>query len=115
MPPQALLRYDWPGNVRELRNVIERAMVLEEADWIQPSSLQLEPKGPPVSVEEQPASGTLEEAEKAMLLKALETTHGNQTRAAAILGISRDALRYKMKKFNVGRRDEAGPDQQASA
>ncbi len=104
---EALLRYDWPGNVRELRNMIERAIILEDSDWIQPASLQLEVKGPAASVEEQPASGTLEEAERTMLLKALETTNGNQTRAAAILGISRDALRYKMKKFNAGRRDDA--------
>jgi transcriptional regulator with PAS, ATPase and Fis domain len=113
---QALVRYPWPGNVRELRNMIERAIILEESDWIQPGSLQLEIRGPVDPVEDPaPASGTLEANERSMLVKALESTSGNQTRAAAILGISRDALRYKMKKFNLGRHDEPDSDQRVQS
>ena len=117
----ALLAHDWPGNVRELRNVIERAMVLEEADWIQASNLQIaaDPARPPLLALEQSASAddssapvampaqsgpfevSLEEAEKNLVKKALERAGGNQTRAAVLLGVTRDTLRYKMKKFNL--------------
>jgi len=117
----ALLAHDWPGNVRELRNVIERAMVLEEADWIQASNMQIaaDPARPPLLAFEQSASAddqpaplplqaqtapfevSLEEAEKNLVRKALERAGGNQTRAAVLLGVTRDTLRYKMKKFNL--------------
>jgi len=106
-----LLGYDWPGNVRELRNVIERAMVLEESDWIQASSLHIasEPGDMPAITLQQRPDGkqeerfdvSLEEAEKSLLIKALEKAQGNQTRAAVLLGITRDTLRYKIKKFNL--------------
>jgi transcriptional regulator with PAS, ATPase and Fis domain len=115
-----LLAHDWPGNVRELRNVIERAMVLEEADWIQGSNLQIASdtgKLPLSRIEEllpseqypseehvsqtAPFEVSLEEAEKNLVKKALEKSGGNQTRAAVLLGVTRDTLRYKMKKFNL--------------
>jgi len=118
----ALLAHDWPGNVRELRNVIERSMVLEEADWIQVSNLQIasDRATPPSLAFERSASAddqspgtplshgqpapfevSLEEAEKNLVKKALERAAGNQTRAAVLLGVTRDTLRYKMKKFNL--------------
>jgi DNA-binding NtrC family response regulator len=106
-----LLEYDWPGNVRELRNVIERAMVLEDSNWIQASSLHMGTPGvnpllagsPDESEEAEEASFTmsLEEIERKLLSKALLKAAGNQTRAAVILGITRDTLRYKMKKFSL--------------
>jgi len=106
-----LLGYDWPGNVRELRNVIERAMVLEESDWIQASSLHIAAQSadmPTVAIQpradgklEEKFDVSLEEAEKSLLVKALEKAQGNQTRAAVLLGITRDTLRYKIKKFNL--------------
>ncbi len=102
-----LLGYDWPGNVRELRNVIERSMVLEESDWIQASSMQISPVAsdiPPLMAQPQADDKfdvSLEEAEKSLLVKALEKAEGNQTRAAVLLGITRDTLRYKIKKFNL--------------
>ncbi|MGD0437753.1 MAG: sigma 54-interacting transcriptional regulator, partial [Bryobacteraceae bacterium] len=109
-----LLAGEWPGNVRELRNVIERGMVLEEADWIQASSLQIAYSGkvPLVAFQESsvqtdprapdaPFEVSLEEAEKNLVKKALEKAGGNQTRAAVLLGVTRDTLRYKMKKFNL--------------
>jgi DNA-binding NtrC family response regulator len=134
-----LLQYDWPGNVRELKNAIERAMILEEADYIRPTYLPIQVTGqpqayentPPVSppegevaatpaivsnaaaaawrplasgrmipVLELPKQGTsLEEVEKELVGLALRQTGGNQTHAAKLLDISRDALRYKMKKY----------------
>jgi len=114
---EALLAYEWPGNVRELRNTIERVMVLEETNWVQPSSLQLGEGGfkPTLApsthaLQLQPIAGevTLEEAERNMLVKALEKAGGNQTRAAVLLGISRDTLRYKIKKYNLRRPSDLG-------
>ncbi len=104
-----LLAHDWPGNVRDLRNVIERAMVLEEAQWIQGSNLQIaadtrsavRSAPEPLAPKDGPFQVSLEEAEKNLVMKALEKSGGNQTRAAVLLGITRDTLRYKMKKFNL--------------
>jgi len=105
-----LLAYDWTGNVRELRNIMERATLLEETEWIQVPSLQLESRssaamdakaGAEAAVAVSGAPATLEETERTMLLQALEKSYWNQTRAAVLLGISRDALRYKVKKFNL--------------
>ncbi|HZU27679.1 MAG TPA: sigma 54-interacting transcriptional regulator [Bryobacteraceae bacterium] len=110
---EALVAYDWPGNVRELRNMMERAMILEETDWIRTTSLQMErrqdrPAAPGVAAAspQPPTGSTLEQTERAMLVNALETANWNQTRAAVLLGISRDALRYKMKKFSLSRNAE---------
>jgi DNA-binding NtrC family response regulator len=104
-----LLSHVWPGNVRELRNVMERAMVLEDADRIQSGSLQIRMDGArvpealqaAVGVSDAPFQTSLEEAERNLLTRALEKSGGNQTRAAMLLGITRDTLRYKMKKFNL--------------
>jgi PAS domain S-box-containing protein len=105
---QILTAHDWPGNIRELRNAIERAMVLEDSEWIRPSSLAL---GPGRLASAQPSepplvAGTAEgmslgEAERTMVLNALQRAGWNQTRAAALLSITRDTLRYKMKKFKL--------------
>jgi transcriptional regulator with PAS, ATPase and Fis domain len=104
-----LLAHDWPGNVRELRNAIERSMILEESALITPPSLPIaitrpESGSPPAAAAglEIPTDGlSLEENERTLLAKALEKTNGNQTQAARLLRITRDTLRYKMKKFNL--------------
>jgi len=105
-----LLSHDWPGNVRELRNAIERSMILEDSSLITPSSLPIaisRPESGPVASAssaplEIPTDGlSLEENERSLLAKALEKTNGNQTQAARLLRITRDTLRYKMKKFNL--------------
>jgi PAS domain S-box-containing protein len=105
----ALMSHAWPGNVRELRNVVERAMVLEESERIQSSSLYLASNGGALGrtgaqqpeEAEAPFQASLAEAEKNLVMKALHKASGNQTRAAVLLGITRDTLRYKMKKFNL--------------
>lgn len=104
----SLQAYYWPGNVRELRNVIERAMILECKDLLGVEDLPAEIlDSPGIQVEgacpfRLPDSGyPLEEVEHEMVHQALEKTRGNQTHAARLLEISRDALRYKMKKFNM--------------
>ena len=103
-----MLAHDWPGNVRELRNAVERAMILEESALLRPGSLPIsltQPDGrdtPALRRPEIPDEGlSLEENERMLLVRALEKTSGNQTQAARLLRITRDTLRYKMKKFNL--------------
>jgi two-component system response regulator AtoC len=101
--------YDWPGNVRELRNVIERAMLLEETNVLQPSSIQFAsaraPRGsapvPETHPQTPPADFSLKNSERSLIVQVLEKTAGNKTKAAALLGISRDILRYRMKKLKL--------------
>lgn len=114
--------YHWPGNVRELRNVIERVMILEDTDqvttkWL-PRDLIREEEAhgrrehnPPVEsgsvTGERPAAEfvipekgiNLEMVELSLVQQAMERSGGNQTRAAELLGISRDQLRYRLKKI----------------
>ena len=107
----ALLSHTWPGNVRELRNTVERAMILEDTAWVQISSLGIRPQAcaagaapqHPVEVAPIHPGMSLGEAEKSMLFDALNKTNWNQSRAARLLKITRDTLRYKMKKFNLQR------------
>ncbi|NOZ77980.1 MAG: sigma-54-dependent Fis family transcriptional regulator [Acidobacteria bacterium] len=98
-----LLGYSWPGNVRELRNVVERAMILEKGPEITPSSLILDPEtgAPAPSGRTEPLAGIvpLETAERELVRRAMRATGGNQTRAAELLGITRDQLRYRLKRF----------------
>jgi DNA-binding NtrC family response regulator len=106
-----LTRYAWPGNVRELRNVLERAIILAPGSVLDPEHLPLELGDQPTrqaDVASRPASVSLpteglrlEEVERDLVRQALEATEGNQVRAARLLGISRDALRSRMKKFGL--------------
>jgi PAS domain S-box-containing protein len=104
-----LLSHDWPGNVRELRNAVERAMILEDSALITPPSLPIaishpdtNGSGPASTALPAPIDGlSLEDNERSLLSRALEKTNGNQTQAARLLRITRDTLRYKMKKFNL--------------
>ncbi|MDA8170638.1 MAG: sigma-54 dependent transcriptional regulator [Nitrospiraceae bacterium] len=101
------LEYHWPGNVRELKNVIERAMILENEELILPEHLPLElctdncDGSEKTDVDVKLPSGGLdiEKVEKELIRQALDTTRGNQTKAAKLLNLSRDTLRYRMQKF----------------
>lgn len=129
-----LLKHDWPGNVRELKNAIERAMILEESDRLRPdylpfavgqqhspftafeaSTMGSHPSGPATQLSNGrslprltiPEGGTsLEEVERALVELALQQANNNQTQAAKLLDISRDALRYKLKKFGLMHSDD---------
>ena len=103
-----LLAHDWAGNVRELRNVIERAMILEDTEYVRPSSLRLGPGGDPSMPAGEdlasPIDGqgmSLVWQERRLIVHALDKTRGNQSQAARLLHITRDTLRYKMRKFHL--------------
>ena len=102
-----IMQYDWQGNVRELENTIERAIVISRKPVINPEVLQpiarkLKKKAPPLVVAAEKDNLTLEEIEKRAIRNALDKTHGNQTKAAKMLGIARHVLIYRMKKLGVG-------------
>ena len=103
-----LNRHGWPGNVRELENVIGHACMMVSSDRIDVSDLPdyLRSSGKPASNTANVASemselSPLDEQESRLVAEALAQTHGNQSEAARILKIGRDALRYKMKKFGI--------------
>jgi two-component system, NtrC family, response regulator AtoC len=103
----ALMAYSWPGNVRELRNLVERAVLLSESDLLQPPDFESlhtarARSGGGHGRFELPSEGVnLEEVEKNLVIQALERTGGNQTRAAALLGLHRDQIRYRIEKFGL--------------
>ncbi len=103
-----LAAHQWPGNVRELRNAVEQAVLLARGEVIDVDQLNLSSllAGVPKPAATAPAGSQegsrLERAERAMLLQALETTQWNVTRAAKLLGVSRDTLRYRIEKFRLG-------------
>ncbi len=101
-----LLAYPWPGNVRELSHVIERAVLWSKGPMLDLEHLALEvptePAGDAGSLPAtRPASMDLEQWERTLIEQALRETDGNQTRAAQRLGISRDTLRYRLKKYGI--------------
>jgi DNA-binding NtrC family response regulator len=97
------MEYPWPGNVRELRNVLERAVLLNDADMLRPEHVELFPVRPGGEGPEAPAgeSLSLSDLEKQALVNALEKSGNNQSHAAKILKITRDTLRYRMKKYGL--------------
>jgi two-component system response regulator AtoC len=103
-----LQSYDWHGNVRELKNVIERAMILGEGDTLLMEHLPIEILGQASKqggviegIRIPPEGISMEKVEEALVRQALKMTNGNQTKAAKLLDISRDALRYRMQKFGI--------------
>jgi len=120
---QKLLSHHWPGNVRELRNVIERALILETANEVQPVSLpdfELETglrkaAAAPRAV----AGGTLDEMmsnfERELITGVLEQNHFSLTRTAEQLKISRHALRYRMQRLNISTETDGDEEPAPSA
>lgn len=105
---QQLLAHHWPGNVRELRNVIERAVILEQSNEIEPRSLpdfQLEGrlrKGEaPVLPEAMSLDDSMARFERELISSVLEQNHFSLTKTAEQLKISRHALRYRMQRLNI--------------
>jgi transcriptional regulator of acetoin/glycerol metabolism len=99
-----LMSYQWPGNIREMQNVIERAVLLSDGKTIAADQLPREVAGAGLSAPEvAQADSTLQNYEKAMVIRALKESNWNQTQAAKALGISRDNLRYRIKKYEIER------------
>ncbi len=101
---QSILGYRWPGNVRELKHMIERAVLLSAGSEITPAMLQI----PGASESGEDATdflleetATLGDAELKLIKQALDRTNGNVSKAARELGVSRMALRYRLKKYNL--------------
>jgi transcriptional regulator with PAS, ATPase and Fis domain len=95
-------QYHWPGNIRELRNMIERAMLLANHDWLEPADVTGLARPVAASPFRLPADGVrLEELERQLVMQALERTGGNQSKAAALLGLHRDQVRYRVEKFGL--------------
>ena len=104
---QTLMEYPFPGNVRELKNIIERIMILESKDYIDVSALPQDLLGQGPGLVSQPVfllppqGVVLDDVEKSLLDQSLKRTANNQTRAAKLLGLTRDTLRYRLKKYNI--------------
>jgi DNA-binding NtrC family response regulator len=105
---QILVNYHWPGNVRELQNIVERACALAKGNVLDPSDIHLDLRpgkaihGPGGFL---PDGMTLEQWEDEMVQEALRRANGNKSQAARLLGLSRNALRYRLSK--IGITDEA--------
>ena len=98
----AMEGYSWPGNVRELKNVMERAMILSEKEVIGVEDLSLNKAAvAPASAVLEGKTLNLDETERVLIERALEQSGENQSKAARLLGISRDTLRYRMKKHSL--------------
>ncbi len=118
----ALSNHNWPGNVRELKNVVERAILLEPSTRISPRALRItrapagmgrhnvppDESAPPTPAEairnskpSSPEDFSLETAEREFIIRALQETGWQRTRAAALLGITRATLHSKLKRYDI--------------
>ncbi len=98
-----LVGYHWPGNIRELQNVIERAVLMADGKPIDANHLPREVVGDAAAPTPAEGDSSLWGYEKAMIVKVLQENNWNQSKAARALGISRDNLRYRVKKFKIER------------
>ncbi len=102
-----LIRYDWPGNVRELMNTVERAVVLARSDFLDDSELPILPANPDETVDSSANHPNfvpdmpLVAVEKAAIIRTLESTGGNKSQAARLLGITRKTLHSKLRSFGI--------------
>ena len=106
--------YSWPGNVRELRNTLERAIIVCEGSVVETKHLppgfgqgSIRPAATDPDAVRLGVGTTVEEAERLLILKTLEATSNNKTRAAEILGISLKTLHNKLKEYGNAQADVA--------
>ncbi len=108
-----LVQYDWPGNVRELENTLERSIVLAVGDELQAADMRIENArqlpGGSSQASLLPEGTTLEEWEQMMIREALRRSNGNKSQAARLLGLTRNALRYRLSQMGLdnGKEQEA--------
>jgi DNA-binding NtrC family response regulator len=102
---QKLLQYHWPGNVRELENVIERSMVLSPGPVLEPEDIKMDttPRRAQSSFDVPflPDGMTLDEFEQSIIREALNRANGNKSQAARLLGLTRNALRYRLSQMGI--------------
>ncbi len=101
---ERLMQYHWPGNVRELENVIERSMVLASGKVLEASGIRLDSESRVRAAEGDaflPAGMTLEQHEQAIIREALKRANGNKSQAARMLGLTRNALRYRLTQMGL--------------
>jgi DNA-binding NtrC family response regulator len=99
-------RYSWPGNVRECKNVVERAVILANGDWIEPTHLPSYVRDPTSqSIRELviPSGMTAAEVEKRLILQTLDETGNNKAAAARRLGLNEKTVRNKLKAYGLER------------
>ncbi|MGA8868298.1 MAG: sigma-54 dependent transcriptional regulator [Candidatus Sulfotelmatobacter sp.] len=101
---QILVNYHWPGNVRELQNIIERACALAKGKVLDAADIHLDLRAARATNDAGtflPAGMTLEKWEDEMIQEALRRANGNKSQAARLLGLSRNALRYRLSKIGI--------------
>ena len=107
-----LMSHHWPGNVRELQNIIERACALTKTSKLEPDDIHIDssPRNKAAASSDGflPAGMTLDQWEDDMIREALKRAAGNKSQAARLLGLSRNALRYRLSK--IGIEDENGAE-----
>jgi len=101
-----LVAHSWPGNVRELENTIERSLVLASGDVLQAADVRIETPlnalaVPPQTVPLLPEGETMEHWEQMMIREALRRANGNKSQAARLLGLTRNALRYRLSQMGL--------------
>jgi DNA-binding NtrC family response regulator len=108
---QILVNYHWPGNVRELQNIIERACALAKGPVLEPSDIHLDLRPAKANGGNGflPEGMTLEHWEDEMIKEALRRADGNKSQAARLLGLSRNALRYRLSKIGISDEGEKEP------
>src|SRR5580698_9893508 len=109
---QILVNYHWPGNVRELQNIVERACALAKGSVLTPADIHLDvrpAKAANGAAGFLPDGMTLEQWEDEMVQEALRRANGNKSQAARLLGLSRNALRYRLSKIGIADDGEKEP------
>jgi len=100
-----LLEYHWPGNVRELANVLERSMVLANGKLLEAADIKIDSGGKPKTTTQTdgflPDGFTLEQYEQELIREALKRANGNKSQAARLLGLTRNALRYRLTQMGL--------------
>jgi transcriptional regulator with GAF, ATPase, and Fis domain len=129
---QVLMSYDWPGNIRELRNAIERAVLIGADRYIRPNDLAIKPRlrapvleTPDPNAAQRPATPensfeikvpnhgvNFEEVERQLIRIAMHHCHNNASAAARFLRMTRETLRYRLKKFGIQSELERGEFQE---
>ncbi len=107
---EVIEHYNWPGNIRQLENIIERAVIMRKSEELNSSDLKLPTESDDTSALMLPDTGlplseAVEKVEAALINQALQTTHGNYSRAASLLGVTRQNLNYKLKKYKITKED----------